>query len=91
MSAVARPGEAKRMTTERHGYPIGFGNSSALEYAHDAVRGLLPEARLKLLHAMVRYCWVCGRVGLRNPAKSSWDCAHCGRAWSIKTWRDAPE
>lgn len=59
--------------------------SAALQYAHDTVRGLLPEDRLKLLHSMVRYCWHCGRVGLQNPAAPlKYSCAHCGQTWQGK-------
>lgn len=62
--------------------------SAALEYSDETVRRLLPEDRLKLLHRLYRYCWVCGRVGLKNPAAAGWDCAHCGRAWTIRNWTE---
>jgi hypothetical protein len=61
--------------------------STALEYADETVRKLLPEDRLKLLQRMGRYCWNCGRVGLHpcgvGPKRT---CATCGLSWTRKTW-----
>ena len=61
--------------------------STALEYADETIRRLLPDDRLKLLHMMERYCWNCGRVGLYpgcvGPKRT---CATCGLSWRRTTW-----
>jgi ribosomal protein L37AE/L43A len=62
--------------------------SFALDYAMETLAKLLPEDRLKVLHSVVRYCWECGRVGLKNPATLRWECRHCGRDWIVGTWVD---
>ena len=62
--------------------------SAALDYAMETMAKLLPEDRLKVLHSVVRYCWECGRVGLKNQTGLGWDCRHCDRHWTQRTWID---
>jgi len=60
--------------------------SVALDYADETVRRLLPDDRLKLLHKLSRYCFKCGRVGLKQQLSLGWSCAYCDRVWTRKDW-----
>ncbi len=60
--------------------------SAALDYAMQTVAKLLPEDRLLVLRSVTRYCWECGRVGLKNQVGLGWECRHCNRLWTLGSW-----